>query len=42
MRFIKKKEGEDSIKVRNKNEITTGTAEIQRIIRDLLQATVSQ
>ena len=34
MRFIKKKEGEDSIKIRNTNEVTTGTAEIQKIIRE--------
>ena len=33
MRFIKKKEGEDSIKIRNK-KVTTDTAKIQRIIRD--------
>ena len=33
MRFIKKKEGEDSIKIRNK-KVTTDTAKIQRIVRD--------
>ena len=37
MRFIKKKEGEDSIKIRNKKEVTTDTAKIQRIIRDYLK-----
>ena len=37
VRFIKKKEGEDSIKIRNKKEVTTDTAKIQRIIRDYLK-----
>ena len=43
-RLIKKKRKRTQItRIRNeKGEVTSGTAEIQRIIRDLLQATVCQ